>query len=202
MELHTYGLLIGKITASRPKRPGSPHWLLMVQPKDREHPAYGVAVNLQTTAPRRTSELEPKARGKKITVLQYQVVDFGRRGGTPAGNALMKKLVRLGVTPSFLSANSEPSIPRPDFVRGSFIDPGKFIDLRADSKMLLNEFKRTLTEARKSGDKSGAIVAVFGTGYPTDPETGASVSTGFTGIENIHMNQGAKNLINYEPPLS
>jgi len=132
-------------------------------------------------------------------VLQYQIVDFGRRGGTPAGNALIKKLISLGMTRSFLSADSEPSIPRLDFVRGGFIDPGKFVDLRAGSKTFLNEFKRTLAEARKSGDKSGAIVAVFGTGYPTDPETGASVPTGFTGIENIHMNQGAKNLINREP---
>jgi uncharacterized protein YukJ len=199
MELQTYGLLIGKITASRPKRPGSPHWLLMVQPRDPEHPAYRVAVNLQTTEPRRASEQESSARGKKAPVLQYQIVDFGRRGGTPAGNALIKKLISLGMTRSFLSADSEPSIPRLDFVRGGFIDPGKFVDLRAGSKTFLNEFTRTLAEARKSGDKSGAIVAVFGTGYPTDPETGASVPTGFTGIENIHMNQGAKNLINREP---
>src|SRR5580704_1246915 len=199
MELQTYGLLIGKITASRPKRPGSPHWLLMVQPRDPEHPAYRVAVNLQTTQPRRASEQESSARGKKAPVLQYQIVDFGRRGGTPAGNSLIKKLISLGMTRSFLSADSEPSIPRLDFVRGGFIDPGKFVDLRAGSKTFLNEFKRTLAEARKSGDKSGAIIAVFGTGYPTDPETGASVPTGFTGIENIHMNQGAKNLINREP---
>ena len=31
-KLNSYGLLIGKITASRPKRPASPHWLLFVQP--------------------------------------------------------------------------------------------------------------------------------------------------------------------------
>jgi hypothetical protein len=180
MELHAYGLLIGRITASRPKRPGSPHWLLMVQPRDPEHPAYRVAVNLQTTEPRRASEPEVLARGKKTPVLQYQILDFGRRGGTPAGNALIKKLISLGMTRSFLSADSEPSIPRLDFVRGGFIDPRKFVDLPAGSKTLLNEFKRTLTEARNSGGKSGAMVAVFGTGYPTDPETGVSVPTGFT----------------------
>ena len=77
-------------------------------------------------------------------------MDFGRRGGTPAGNALIKKLISLGMTRSFLSADSEPSIPRLDFVRGGFIDSGKFVDLRAGSKTFLNEFKRTLAEARKS----------------------------------------------------
>lgn len=199
MELRSYGLLIGKIAASRPKRSGSPHWLLLVQPKDPEHPAYRVAVNLQSAAPPRTSEPQPTARGRKTSELQYQIVDFGRRGGTPAGNALIKKLVALGATPRFLAVGSEPSIPKLDFVRGGFIDPGKFVDLRAGSIALQNEFKKTLAEARKSGDKSGALVAVFGTGYPTDPETGHSVPTGFTGIENIHMNQGAKNLINHKP---
>ena len=44
-----------------------------------------------------------------------------------------------------------------------------------------------------------ALIAVFGTGTPTDLRSGAAVPTGFTGIQNIHMNQGAKNLINGEP---
>jgi Uncharacterized conserved protein (DUF2278)/Calcineurin-like phosphoesterase len=199
MKLHSYGLLIGNITASRPKRPGMAHWLLMVQPKDSEHPPYRVAVNLESEAPRRTSEPQPTARGRKISELQYQIVDFSARGGTSAGDALIKKLRALGATQSFHAVDSEPSIPKLDFVRGGFIDPGKFVDLRAGSKTLLNAFRKTLAEARKSDGNSGALVAVFGTGYPTDPETGASVPTGFTGIENIHMNQGAKNLINHKP---
>lgn len=36
----------------------------------------------------------------------------------------------------------------------------------------------------------GGLLAVFGTGYPVNPATGGSPSTGYTGIENIHMNQG------------
>ena len=180
-----YGLLIGRIAASRPKRPGSPHWLLMVQPGNPEHPAYRVAVNLQSTERGRTPEL------------QYQIVDFGRRA-TPAGSALIKKLEGLGMTPDFLAAASLPSLPRLDFVRGGFLDPRKFADLRPGSKTLENEFKKTLAEARKSG-KSGALVAVFGSGYPVDPQSGGSVPTGFTGIDNIHMNQGARNLVNTKP---
>jgi uncharacterized protein YukJ len=182
MALLTYGLLIGKIAGSRPKRPGNPHWLLMVQPGNPEHPAYRVAVNLQSTEKGATPEL------------QYQIVNFGRRG-KPAGDTLIKKLEGLGMTREFVSAASEPAVPRLDFVRGGFIDPRKFADLRPGSKALEGEFKTTLAEARKSA----ALVAAFGTGYPVDPHSGRSVPTGFTGIENIHMNQGAKNLINGEP---
>ncbi len=55
MALDGYGLLIGKIAASRPKRPGTPHWLLMMQPGDPKHPPYRVAVNLQDTKENRRS---------------------------------------------------------------------------------------------------------------------------------------------------
>jgi uncharacterized protein YukJ len=185
MAFKTYGLLIGKIIASRPKRRGSPHWLLMVQPGNPEHPPYRVAVNLQSTERGRTPEL------------QYQIVNFGKRG-TPAGDKLIKDIVKLGMTADFVPASSGLSLPQLDFVRGGFLNPKKFDDLRPGSKTLENEFKKALAEARKSG-KSGALIAVFGTGSPVDPETHEAVPTGFTGIENIHMNQGAKNLINGKP---
>jgi uncharacterized protein YukJ len=186
MILNAYGLLIGEITGSRPKRPGSPHWLLMVQPGNPGHPPYRVAINLQSTAKGKAPEL------------QYQIANFGRRS-TPAGEALIRKLVALGKTESFLSAASEPSVPRLDFVRGGFINPKKFSDLPAGSKALEDEFKQVLAEARKTAGKSPALVAVFGTGYPVDPDSGGPVPTGFTGIENIHMNQGARNLVNGAP---
>jgi uncharacterized protein YukJ len=182
MTLGTYGLLIGKITASRPKRAGGPHWLLLVQPGNPEHPAYRVAVNLQSTERGRAPEL------------QYQIANFGRRS-TPAAGALIKKLEALRMTPDFQLAAAQPTLPRLDFVRGGLIDPRKFDDLRPGSKALENEFRKTLAEARKSA----ALVAVFGTGNPVGQKPGGSVPTGFTGIQNIHMNQGAKNLINGEP---
>jgi len=186
MILNAYGLLIGKIIGSRPKRPGSPHWLLMVQPGNPEHPPYRVAVNLQSTA-----------KGK-IPELQYQMVNFGRRG-SPAADRLIQQLTALGATSGFLQAASEPSAPRLDFVRGGFLNPKKFADLPPGSKALEDAFKDAIVEARKPGGKSPALVAVFGTGYPVDPDTGGPVPTGFTGIENIHMNQGARNLINGAP---
>lgn len=182
MALHGYGLLIGKITASRTQRPKNPHWLLMVQPKDPQHPPYRVAVNLQTTE-----------RGK-APELQYQIVNFAR-SRTPSGDKLLAALQSRGATPNFLTAASDPELPRLDFVRDGFLKPNRFEDLRAGSRKLQAEFRSTLAEARKAD----ALVAVFGTGYPIDPKKGRSVPTGFTGIENLHMNQGTWNLINHEP---
>ena len=182
MALSGYGLLIGKISASRPQRRGNPHWLLVVQPGDPDHPRYRVAVNLQTT------------EGRKAPELQYQIVDFNRRS-TKAGDALIKELTRLAPTKYFLSASSTPDLPHLDFVRGGFIDPAKFTDLPAGSRELQNEFREAVADAKKAG----TMVAVFGTGYPIDPGKGRSVPTGFTGIDNLHMNQGARNLINCEP---
>lgn len=185
MALNGYGLLIGKITASRPKRPGTPHWLLMVQPGDPEHPPYRVAVNLQETKEKR-----------QPAELQYQIVEFGGRSRrAQAGNELIEKLKTRGMTPSFVTADSDPELPRLDFVRGGIIDPGKFVELPAGQKELENEFRKAAADAQEDV----VPVAVFGTGYPIDAHAKRSVPTGFTGVENIHMNQGALNQINGEP---
>ncbi len=182
MALTGYGLLIGKIIGSRPQRHGSPHWLLMVQPGKADHPAYRVAVNLQATEHGKEPEL------------QYQIVDFSSRA-TPAGKTLVDKLSKLGPTPNFLTGDSNPALPRLDFVRGGIVDPHKFVDLPAGSRSLLDKFERALNTDKKAG----GLVAVFGTGYPAGKGPGGAVPTGFTGIENIHMNQGGMNLIHGAP---
>jgi hypothetical protein len=105
MELGGYGLLIGKITGSRPQRRGNPHWLLVMQPGDPDHPSYRIAVNLQTT------------EKKKAPELQYQIIDFNRRS-TKAGDALIKALTKLAPTRYFFPLSSMPDLPRLDFVRG------------------------------------------------------------------------------------
>jgi uncharacterized protein YukJ len=173
-----YGLLIGKIVESRPPRLGHPHWLLWVQPGAAKHPAYRVAVNLQSSK-----------RGDQPDQ-QYRIVNFGKRD-----NALIKKLRHLDPTPQFLTADSEPDLPRLDFVRGGIVDPFKFSELKEGPNPLRSRFEKAVARAAQAG----ISVAVFGTGYPMDPVSGGSVPTGFTGIENIHMNQGTKNLINGFP---
>jgi uncharacterized protein YukJ len=188
MPLHGYGLLIGKIIASRPQRRGHPHWLLMVQSAEPHHPPYRVAVNLQSTE-----------RGKPAE-LQYQIVDFERHA-TPAGAELIRTLQRLGRRGmrSFTLADGSRAIPRLDFVRGGVVNPAKFVDLPEGSDPLHDAFAKALTNAAAAEEKAQALVAVFGTGYPIDPRSGLSVPTGFTGINNLHMNQGALNLINGAP---
>src|SRR5689334_22800762 len=126
MALNGYGLLIGKITASRPQRRSNPHWLLMVQPGNPEHPEYRVAVNLQTTEARHAPEL------------QYQIVDFGR-SSTSSGKSLIKAIEGLAPTPNFLTLSSIPTLPHLDFVRGGFISPKRFKDLPARSRALQDE---------------------------------------------------------------
>jgi uncharacterized protein YukJ len=184
MPLPGYGLLIGRITASRPPRRNTPHWLLMVQPGDPRHPAYRVAVNLQ-----------PTARGQPAA-LQYQTVPIGS-ARTRIGDALIKELASLGPTSAFLPADSNPTLPRLDFVRGSLIDPHKFVP-PLSTRALQTEFAELQSKAFGGRDKD-VLVAVFGTGYPIDPQTHKVVPTGYTGIENVHMNQGALNLINGQP---
>jgi uncharacterized protein YukJ len=182
MPLQGYGLLIGRVTGARPPRKGSAHWVLFVQPGDPKHPSYRVAVNFQNTHHRGPSEA------------QYQIVNFSGRG---PGAALMREIRALGEPKNFLAADSRSDIPRLDFVRDEILNLNKFKDLRVGDTTLEKSFGAALTNAQKSG--SDTLVAVFGTGYPLDPDTGQSVPTGYTGIENIHMNQGAMNLINNPP---
>jgi uncharacterized protein YukJ len=181
MPLPGYGLLIGRITASRlPRRAGS-HWLLWVQPGNASHPPYRVAVNLK-------SPIKSQA-----PALQYQIVNFSD------GDALVKRLRKLGMTPNFLEADSNPSNPRLDFVRGDVVNLNKFVDVSGAADPLLDKFKGALAKATEENQKASAMIAVFGTGYPIDQKTDGSVPTGFTGIENIHMNQGAINLVSGAP---
>jgi uncharacterized protein YukJ len=181
MPLPGYGLLIGKISASRPPRPTGSHWLLWVQPGNASHPPYRVAVNLKST-------VKDRAPG-----LQYQIVNYSDR------DALVRKLKKIGVTQNFLEAGPDSSIPRLDFVRGDVVKPNKFVDVLGSSNPLLDKFEGALAEVAAKNKNENALVAVFGTGYPIDRKTEGSVPTGFTGIENIHMNQGAMNLVNGAP---
>jgi hypothetical protein len=114
----------------------------MVQSGDLKHPPYRVAVNLQET--------EKKGQAAE---LQYQIVDFGGRGRlAEAGNALVKKLTARGMTPSFITADSDPSIPQLDFVRGGMIDPSpkSFTELPAGSTGLQKEFAKAVDAALES----------------------------------------------------
>jgi uncharacterized protein YukJ len=170
MPLPAYGLLVGKITGSRPTNPGHAHWLLMVQPDAPGHPPYRVAVNLE-------------AAGRQD--LESQVIAV-EADGSPALKALVTELRRRGATLSFLTG---PGLPALDFVRGGLIDPADFPSAPA-GETPETAFEATLGEAMET---KGALLAVFGSGYPIKAGSHGSPSTGYTGVENIHMNQGTLN---------
>ena len=99
---------------------------------------------------------------------------------------MIRKLTALGISKSTRCRQTHPRCTGLNFAT-TISQSSKFADLRPGVKTLETEFKKR--ESPGAG-KSKALVAVFGSGYPVDPETGQAVPTGFTGIENIHMNQG------------
>jgi hypothetical protein len=182
MALHGYGLLIGRITGFRPPQGHMPHWLWIVQSANPHHPPYRVAVNVPLVQPRDQSEIE------------YQIVDL-------SDHRLIRNLrkYKLG-TPSFLIAAENPDVPRLSYERGDFVDPTKFpAEARKDPKVgsrVAAQALEPLHRMLESVARAGELVAVFGTGSPMDHRSGIAPATGFTGVDNVHMNQGAFNRTN------
>jgi hypothetical protein len=164
--LHAYGLLLGSVSGFRGPRKKDPHLVLFVQPGDPSHPQYRVAINLQPTAPAASAGLE------------YQIVDLARNRGAAT---LIKAIRDLDGAGSFQVASSDDKVPCLDYVRDEYLGLTKFTP--ADAAL-----KTALTKAAR--DKE-ATVAVFGTGSPMDHRTGQHEATGYEGVDNVHMNQGA-----------
>jgi hypothetical protein len=184
MPLSNYGLLVGKIIGFRKPRGRRPHWLLIVQPSDPKHPSYRVALNAPTRQPTGHSEIE------------YQIADLDPR------SALVKPLVayaRRGGTPSFLLADEDAKLPRLDYGDDKVVKASGFLSERRNEPKVHapDEARRSAPQPVDSLQKrmtaavqGQAMVAVFGTGAPVGE------ATGFTGVENVHMNQGAFNRTN------
>src|SRR5579871_1409425 len=184
MPLQNYGLLVGKIVGFRKPRGHRPHWLLMVQPADPHHPAYRVAVNAPSEQPTDHSEIE------------YQIEELDSR------LALVRKVRKLAGkagTQSFLLADQDEKLPRLDYGDGTVVEAKGFQSEKGKEPKVHDPDKprRTRPQPVDALQKllskvaaDGAMVAVFGTGAPTD------AATGFTGIENVHMNQGSFNRTN------
>ena len=177
MPLPAYGLLIGTPVASRAQTGGHPHWLIMVKPALQGHPPYRVAVNLSSSDPTEPPEIE------------YQIIDV-EKDGTEQLRALVATLSRQGATNSFIT-NSGLTL---DYVRGGFCAAAAFTRVADGTNPLSSEFQQALDAAIESDEKPGSLVAVFGTGYPINRRTRVSPSTGYTGVDNIHMNQGSPNI--------
>lgn len=179
MPLPAYGLLIGTPVASRPQSGGHPHWLIMVKPALDGHPPYRVAVNLSSSAPNQPPEIE------------YQIIDVATEG-TSGLKDIVRKLTDLGPTKSFVTDTDL----RLDFVRGGLIADGAgFTKVQPGKDPLHSAFEQALVDAISLDESTdGVPIAIFGTGYPINRRTGTSPGTGYTGIDNIHMNQGSPNV--------
>jgi uncharacterized protein YukJ len=176
MPLQNYGLLTGKLVDHGPQHGGNPHYLLMVQGGPIK---YRVAVNMQSTLP----------DGDSPSELAYQIV------GNLAGKKLIKQIENQN---AFILRDSRAGGLSLDYIGDDLLDMSDFKQLPAGTDPENNLFAQALAAAAtRSAQDSGSFVAVFGTGYPNpnQPVLGGAASRrsseGFTGVDNIHMNQGS-----------
>jgi len=94
--LEAYGLLIGKVTGTRPARGMDSHWVIFVQPANAAHPPYRVAIDV----------------GAHV---QFQTVALDKVAGAAS---LVAALRKRGATDYFTLAEDDASVPRLDYVRG------------------------------------------------------------------------------------
>jgi uncharacterized protein YukJ len=173
MPLSNYGLLTGTLAAHGDQQGGNPHHLLTIQAGSSR---YRVAVNLESTlglgAP-------PE--------LQYQIIPNLRKA-----NAKTKTLAaKVQNQNRFVLADSEASL-RLDFVHDGVLDMTAFETIPRGTNPRKNTFYATfVAAAEKALAGPDTYVAVFGTGYGGTSSFGPErASFGFTGVDNVHMNQG------------
>lgn len=184
MALQFYGLLTGVITDHQPQAHGNPHYLLFVQARSG---TYRVAVNLESSSSDHTTPPE----------LQYQIIT------DLAANAITQKIHALVAQREFDFVLAQDGAPALDFVRGEILDMSQFKTLPAGIDPENNDYRNALvdaaTQAQQANQDGETFVAVFGTGY-SDHGSGRGsqggtnlrrASFGFTGVDNIHMNQGS-----------
>jgi uncharacterized protein YukJ len=185
MSLPNYGLLTGRVVEHGPAATGNPHYLISVQAGGIK---YQVSLNTESTRP---------GRGPSPATLQFQIINNIRSSKLKKAAALVSSLVNGN---SFAIASETPGLPRLDYVRGGIIAMDGFRALpgAARSGSASNSFLTRLVDvlAQAVKDKN-AYIAVFGSGYTSAPggtltsADPARSSMGFTGVENVHMNQGS-----------
>lgn len=183
MALHNYGLLTGQLVGHGIQHGGNPHYLLLVK---AGAVTYRVAINVQSTTPHRDA---PPA-------LQYQILS------KLAGSKFAKSIKNRN---AFILRDQDPSHPSLDYIRDGIVDIAAFQAIRAGAPIDKNPFYKRLAAAadlaavpQNAQKHSNSFVAVFGTGYPDEDDrpSGAGhnplrASAGFSGIDNVHMNQGS-----------
>lgn len=173
MPLHNYGLLTGRLTDFANQAGGNPHYILTLQAGDI---TFRVAVNLESTL----GDDEPPE-------LQYQIVANLRKG-----NAKAKALAAAITNQSRFLLASQGSATL-DFVHDGFLDMDAFQTIPRGASPEDNAYYSALVAAAESAkNDANSFVAVFGTGYSqSGSSSGSTSSFGFSGVDNVHMNQGS-----------
>jgi uncharacterized protein YukJ len=175
MPLQNYGLLTGRLVDHSPQQGGNPHYQLFIQ---ADGIRYRAAVNLESTVS--STDVAPE--------LQYQIIGDLTKAPTPGAKKFVKQIVNRN---SFLPRASQQNLPALDFVHGGVLDMAAFQTIPRGTNPEKNDFYKSLVAAaEKAKNANGAFVAVFGTGFSGGHAATLHSSNGFTGIDNVHMNQG------------
>jgi uncharacterized protein YukJ len=175
MQIPNYGLLTGVLLDHSPQHGGNPHYQLFIK---ADGISYRVAVNLESTVA--LPDAPPE--------LQFQVVPDLKKSDLAGAKALTGQVRNLN---SFAPKGSRPDLPSLDFVRGGVLKMASFQTIPRGANPENNEFYQGLVSAAvKAKNNPHAFVAVFGTGFPANQAHGLHSSGGFSGVDNVHMNQG------------
>lgn len=162
MPLANYGLVTGTLIDHGPRSVGNPHYILVVQSKRSR---YRIAINIESA----------ESSGSVLPELEYRIINDMNKGRAAAEHAFALKA-------------HDPRLPTLDYVRNGAITMKKFRALARGIHPGKNAFHKTLF---------AAVARSLGTGYSsryaqgrTTPASLRFASFGFTGLENIHMNQG------------
>jgi hypothetical protein len=153
------------------------HWLLVVQPNDRGHPTYRVAIQL--------------VDARTGIEAQWSDLAQGGQAARDVAKGLIAAYSDADAPRNFLTAQDSSTsgrIPGLDYVRSGIVALNAFTPTTsADNDPVVRELAKRVRPAAK--------VVICGTGTPINPETSSAPNTGFTGIGNVHMNQGTRTWI-------
>ena len=181
MPLLSYGLLTGRPISLASQHTHNPHYLLSVQAGNT---LYKVSLNVQST---------PAQHGAPSPALQFQFVPDLAKSKFPAARKLATSITN---SQNFLLSSQNPHLPRLDFVRGAILDLHAFTQL-PPAPAINPCLQKLITAVDDTSVDSASFVAVFGSGYAVQQENASPASDplnaafGFTGLDNVHMNQGS-----------
>ena len=189
MPLLNYGLLAGRVTGHCFQAGDNPHLLLEIR---TAHARFDASINVQATSV-----------GYDPPKLEYQILDLttskarGARELTTSVRGFFGKKAKHP-NGAFYLTGVDANIPTLDYVRDGVVDMSRFTVLGHNEKGSRNGFGKALIEAAsQAAEDTETFVAVWGTGYPDQDDRIAGYSRnprrasfGFTGIDNVHMNQG------------